>query len=75
MTDHSNATVEDGYLQKLKAVRKMEREAKDMFGKYMTALNENNNQEDIVQVLEDKITALKAAESLVIVISTQCPFV
>ena len=50
----------------------MEREAKDMFGKYMSALNENNNQEDIVAVLEEKISALKTAESMVFIRFLNC---
>jgi len=53
-------------LTRLKSARKMEREAKDMFGKYLDALKNNtNDDEDVVEILEEKIQALKRAETVV----------
>ena len=55
----------EDYLLKLKAVRKMEKDAKDVFGKYLSAMNENNDHEDIVEVLEQKISLVKHLEEQV----------
>lgn len=66
--DNSSATGAtnnaDEVLIRLKSARKMEREAKDLFGKYLSAMNENGqNDEDVVTLLEEKIQALKDAEA------------
>jgi uncharacterized membrane protein YcjF (UPF0283 family) len=59
-------TADTQVLTRLKSARKMEREAKDMFGKYLTALNNNTqDDDDVVQLLEAKIQALKQAEAKV----------
>ena len=46
-------------------MRQMEKEAKDVFGKYMSALNNTNqdDENDIVHILELKMEALRIAET------------
>lgn len=55
--------MDEEYLAKLKNVRQMEKEAKDVFGKYMNALNSTNQDDDIVNILELKMEALRIAEA------------
>ena len=61
---NNHGSPEENFLVRVKSARKMEREAKDMFGRYLSAINQVQGDDDIdvVEVLEQKMEALNYAE-------------